>query len=56
MTSADKIKQLISKELTHFLISNHHIPNSIEIKILNNESSARLIINAEKIAEALINN
>jgi hypothetical protein len=53
MTLADKIKQLISEELTYFLISNDQAPIGIEIKIQNNESSARLIIDAEKISEAL---
>ncbi len=53
MTLSDRVKQLISEELAFFLISNDQAPTGIEIKIQNNESSARLIIDAEKISEAL---
>ena len=56
MTLSEKIKQAISKELSGFLISDKHIPESIEIKVINTGSIARLTFNAEKIAEILENN
>ena len=53
MTLSERIKQIISKELAHLLISEHHIPENIEIKIINTGSIARLTFNAEEIAEIL---
>lgn len=53
MSTAEKIKQLIAKQLTDFLLPNEHIPNNIEIKVSYAESNARLIIDTEKLAEVL---
>lgn len=53
MSNADKIKDLISREIANFLVSESVKPLGIDIVIAYPQSNAHLHITAEKIAEEI---
>lgn len=52
LSTEEKLKQLITKELIFFLLSSKDAPNSIDITVSYGNSRACLKIEKEKIIEA----